>query len=282
MIARLVASILFAICLASPFVAVAEQTTYTFGVLSQRSPVLAAQYWNPILDYVSRKAGVTLQLSASRTAPECDAAIAKGEYDFIYSNTIFRRSNEGAGYQVILRPQAEAISGQIVTLADSSVKSLEDLQGKEVGFPSLSAFAGFLIPMNHLREKGLTVTPVFGGNQEGIMGQLAAGRVVAAGVNGQVMRTFATRQGVSYRILWESQPFHGLPISAHPRVRSNVREAVQNAFLAMNEDVEGRRVLEASAAIIKQTPPFGFLAANQEDYRNYVELYRNNRVPEVE
>ncbi len=30
--------------------------TYTFGVLSQRSAVLTAQYWNPILDYVEKKA----------------------------------------------------------------------------------------------------------------------------------------------------------------------------------------------------------------------------------
>ena len=36
--------------------------TYSFGVLPQRNAVLAAQYWNPILDYASRKSGVTLEL----------------------------------------------------------------------------------------------------------------------------------------------------------------------------------------------------------------------------
>lgn len=32
-----------------------------FGVLNQRSPQLIAQYWNPILEHVSRKSGAALE-----------------------------------------------------------------------------------------------------------------------------------------------------------------------------------------------------------------------------
>ena len=256
--------------------------TYSVGVLSQRSAVLTAEYWNPILEYVSNKAGVTLQLKITRTAPESNAAIAKGDYDFVYSNTIFQPSLAAQGYQVILRPRAETISAQIVTLETSTVKVLADLKGQVVGFPSKAAFVGYAVPMDHLLRQGIAVVPVFGGNQEGIMGQLKAGKVIAAGVNSQVMRAYAARENLSYRVLWESQPYHNLPIAVHPRIPAAVAKAVQKAFAGMEKDPEGQKVLEASAQVIKQKPPYGFLVSSQKDYQNYLDFYRDTVVKDIE
>lgn len=255
---------------------------YSFGVLSQRSPVLTAQYWNPILDHVGRKAGVVLHLKITRTAPESNTAIARGEYDFVYSNTIFLPATSVPGYQVILRPRTDAITGQIVTLADSPVKQLADLKDAVVGFPSKAAFVGYAVPMDHLIRQGVAVQPVFGGNQEGVMGQLKAGRVLAAGVNNQVMRAFAARENVRYRVLWESQPFHNLPVAVHPRVPRDVAEAVQKAFADMGKDPDGVGVMEASAQVIGEKPPYGFQTASQKDYQNYLDFYRHTVVKDIE
>lgn len=270
---------LFLLSLTSPALA---QTPYTFGVLSQRSAVLTAQYWNPILEYVSHKSGVPLQLRITRTAPESNAAIAKGDYDFVYSNTIFLPATSAPGYQVILRPKADAISAQIVTLDESPVKKLADLQGQIVGFPSRAAFVGYAVPMDKLLRMNIQVNPAFGGNQEGIMGQLKAGKVIAAGVNSQVMRAFAARENLRYRVLWESENFHNLPISAHPRVPKAAQEALRKAVAEMDKDPEGIKVLEASAQVIQQKPPYGFLPATQQDYHNYIDFYRTTLVKDIE
>lgn len=270
--------VLFGLWLAGP----AWPEALSFGVLSQRSPVLTAEYWNPILDHVSRKAGVPLQLKITRTAPESNAAIARGDYDFVYSNTIFLPATMAPGYQVILRPLDEAIRGQIVTLAASPIKTVADLEGQVVGFPSRAAFVGYAVPMDHLIRSGVVVTPVFGGNQEGIMGQLKMGKVVAAGVNNQVMRAYAARENLVYRVLWQSEPYHNLPIAAHPRVKREVVEAVRRAFAGMNDDPEGRKVLEASAAVIKQKPPYGFVPGSQKDYQNYLDFYPRTVVKDIE
>ncbi|MDP2832372.1 MAG: phosphate/phosphite/phosphonate ABC transporter substrate-binding protein [Pseudomonadota bacterium] len=255
--------------------------SYSFGVLSQRSAVLTAQYWNPILDYVGRKAGVNLLLKVARTAPESNEATLRGEFDFVYSNTIFQPRLAAAGYQVILRPRDEAITGQIVTLADSPIHSLKDLDGREVGFPSLAAFVGYAVPMDQLLRLGVGVNAVFGGNQEGIMGQLKAGKVIAAGVNNQVMRAFANRENVKYRVLWESAAFHNIPIAVHPRVPKDVAHAVRLVIDGMELDAEGRKVLAASAQIIAQKPPYGFLSSSPADYRSYTEFYRNTLVKDI-
>lgn len=256
--------------------------TYSFGVLSQRSPVLTAEYWNPILDYVSKKTGSTLQLKITRTTPDSNAAIARGEYDFVYSNTLFTPVTSMSGYRVILRPREEAIKGQIVTLADSPIRQLADLNDLQVGFPSRAAFVGYAVPMDHLIRSGIAVKPVFGGNQEGIMGQLMAGKVIAAAVNDKVMRDFAAREGMRYRVLWESEPYNNLPIAVHPRVTGKIAEAVRDAFAGMNDDPEGSKVLQTSAAVIKQKPPYGFLPASQKDYQNYLDFYKHAVVKDIE
>jgi len=270
---RLAAPLLLWSSLANAVAAAAEP--YTFGVLPQRSAVLTAGYWNPILRHVSARAGVELTLVVARTGGESRAAAAQGAYDFIYSNHIFQPAVMPAGYRVILRPRALPIRGQLVCLDEAPLAALRDLEGKTVGFPSQAAFAGYALPMDELTRRGIRVNAVIGGNQEGIMAQLRAGKVAAAAVNSQIMSDYAEREGFRYRVLWSSGPFHNLPIAAHPRVPDAVASAVQRAFAEMEDDPEGLRVLAASAALVGQRPPLGFQRATPADYRPDVEFYRS-------
>ena len=48
----------------------------SFGVIIWRSPILTAQFWNPIIRYVSEKSGVPLQLKVAQTGPEHTAMSA--------------------------------------------------------------------------------------------------------------------------------------------------------------------------------------------------------------
>jgi phosphonate transport system substrate-binding protein len=249
---------------------------YSFGPVNQRSPSLTAQYWNPILDYVSQRSGVQLELHMEPTGDRSSEATVKGEYDFVYSNHQFKPSAANQGYFVILRPRADDISGELVTLRDSPIKSLKDLVGKTVGFASPQAFVGYTVPMDQLMRLGIEVVPVFGGSQQGIMGQLKSGNVIAAGVNSTVMREFALREKLHYRTLWQSPPYHDLAISAHPRVPLKDVDAVREAFAGMAEDSKGRQVLEASAKVINQRPPYGFYPAIQKDYQAYLDFYRHS------
>jgi len=249
--------------------------TWLFGVVAQRNAVVTARYWNPILAYAGAQAGVDLQLKVARSGSESAGAVARGEYDFVYSNHIFTPATARVGYQVILRPRGDPIVGQIVVPADSLVARLSDLAGREMGFPSAAAFVGYAVPIEKLRQEGVTVSPVFGANQEGTMAQLKAGRVAAAGVNGKLLRAWADREGFGYRVLWESPPYHDIPVAAHPRVPAAVVAAVKKALAGMADDPAGQAILAESAALIGQKPPFGFSAAGPEDYRNYLNFYRN-------
>ena len=150
-----------------PMPASAENETFVFGVLPQRSAILLAEYWNPILDYLHRKTGVHLIFKTVRTSAESNEAISKGEYDFVYSNHIFEPKLEKVGYKVILRPKMEAMKSQIVVLESSPIHTLSELQSKPVGFPSLSAFAGYAVPMDKLLHEGIKVTLFYVATKKG-------------------------------------------------------------------------------------------------------------------
>lgn len=253
---------------------------YSFGVLPQRSAVLTAEFWNPILAHAGARAGVELDLKVVRTGNESAAAAERGEYDFVYSNHIFSPRVQPAGYRVLARIGDEALTGQLVTLAGSSIGELKDLHGREVGFPSPSAFVAYALPMDQLLRRAISVAPVFGANQEGTMAQLKAGRVAAAGVNAKLMRAYAEREGISYRVLWESAPFGDIPVAAHPRVPPAVVAAVRGALVGMADDAEGAAILAAAARLIGQ-PAVVFRPVTPADYRNYAEFYRSTLVKEL-
>jgi len=254
------------------------QNQLSFGVIIWRSPILTAQFWNPILRHVSEKSGVSLHLKVAPTGPEHTAMVRRGELHFLYSNHNFIRDNEESGYRVFARPKGDAQSGEIVVLKDSPIKSLADLEGKEMAFPHTAAFLGYHLPMDALLRKGIQVKGHFAGTQEGAMTQLKAGRVVAAGVNAEVMRAFAQRENIPYRVLWSSDKFLNLALSAHPSVPADTVKAVRTAFLQMANDPEGAKVLAASAEVLKQGSPLVFIAARDNEFENMRRFYRNTLV----
>ena len=124
--------------------------TYTFYVLNQRTIALTAQYWNPILTHVSKKSGVPLELKLAKNAQEGNAIAEAGGFDFQYSNHFFTPERDRLGWKVIARPAGPGIRSQIVVPIDSPIRSLQDLNGKEVAFVSRDGFTGYWLPMDAL------------------------------------------------------------------------------------------------------------------------------------
>lgn len=258
--------------------AYAETPVYAFSVLNQRSPALTAQFWNPILAYVSQKSGVELRLKMGKTAPETTALTLRGEAQFAYTNHLFTPERVKLGWRVIARPNTDGIRGQLVVADSSTVTRIEDLAGQAVAFPSPEAFAGYRVPMDAILRSGVQVNPVFAGNQEGAMGQLKIGKVAAAGVNEDVMASFAKREGFKYRVVWSSDTFRDLPIMVAPTVPEAHARAVQNAFVGMLRDPEGRRILQEAAELLKLQPDFGFVRSDDQEYENQRAFHRKSLV----
>lgn len=258
--------------------AFADEKAYSFYVLNQRSVALAAQYWNPIMTYVTKKSGVPLELKLARTAQEGNAVAEKLGYDFQYTNHFFTPERDRLGYRVIARPAGPGIRSQIVVPKDSPIQSLQDLDGKQVGFVSPDGFTGYWVPYDALLRAKVTVQVVFTGNQESSFAQLKVSKIAAAGVNSSVMARYARRESFAYRALWTSEVYQDLCIMASPKVPKGQVAAVKQALIDMVKDAEGRQVLQAGADLLKMNGELGFVAASDRDYDNYRRFYRTTQV----
>ncbi len=259
----------------------AADEPYTFNVLNQRSVALTAQYWNPILLYVSRKSGVPLELKLAKTTKEANALAEQGAYHFLYTNHFFTPERDRLGFRVIARPAGPGIRGQIVVPNDSPIKSLAELTGKEIAFPSPDAFAAYWLPMDALLKGRVNVKSVFTSNQEASLAQLKVGTVAAAGVNDTVIQRYARREGFEYRLLWNSEIYNDLCVMAGSKVPPAKVQAVKDAFVGMASDPEGRKVVEAGAELLKMKDNLGFIASDNRDYDNYRAFYKRTLVKAV-
>lgn len=251
----------------------AEQPVY-FGVLNQRSIALTAEFWNPILNYVSRKSGVPLTLKMGRTAPETTEMTVRGEFGYAYTNHLFTPERDRLGWRVIARPDTPAIRAQVIVAETSDIHTLSELAGKPVVFPSREAFVGYMVPSHALRTRKIAVQEIFATNQEAAITQLRAGTALAAAVNANVLEAYARRVSFGYRVLWTSEGYLDLPIIANPKQPAKQVKAVQRAFAGMGDDPEGREILARSAAVIKHVGAYRFMTATNRDYDSYRQFYR--------
>jgi len=256
----------------------AQEKPYGFHVLNQRTIALTAQYWNPIITYVSKKADVPLELKLTKTAQEGNAIAERGGYGFLYTNHFFTPERDRLGFKVIARPAGPGIRSQIVVPKDSPIQTLQDLDGKDVGFVSRDGFTGYWLPLDALLRAKVKVNIVFTGNQEASSAQLRVNKIAAAGVNSSVMARYGRREGFEYRALWTSEIYQDLCIMAAPHVPADKVAAVRSALVNMVKDPEGRQVLEAGAELLKSNGELGFVASDNRDYDNYRKFYRTTQV----
>jgi len=179
---------------------------------------------------------------------------------------------------VIARPAGPGIRAQIVVPVDSPIKTLQDLNGKDVAFVTPDGFTGYWLPYDALLRANVKVKVVFTGNQEASSAQLRINKVAAAGVNSSVMARYGRRESFEYRALWTSEVYQDLCIMANPATPADKVAAVRAALIGMTNDPAGRKVLEAGAELLKSAGDLGFVTANDRDYDNYRRFYKTTRV----
>ncbi len=248
---------------------------YRFSPVNQFDISLTAAYWNPIIQYVSEKSGVPLSLKIGRTSADTTAYVLTQEVEFVFSNHLFSPERERLGWKVFGRRQMPAIQGQIVVPADSPITELTQLKGEEVAFAGPEALVGYKVPYAHLLNLGVDVKVVFGGNQNGALAQLFAGKVKAVGGNSQLIEGYAKRENRKFRVLWTSEPFHDLALMVSEKVPEKDAQAVAQAFLGMHLDAKGRAILHTTSQKVGLPGDAYFIPATAADYASYRKFYQS-------
>lgn len=220
-----------------------EAKIYRFSPVNQYGINLTAEYWNPIINYVSEKSGVKLQLKIGRTSADTTAYVLANEAEFIFSNHLFSPERDALGWKVFGRRQTPPVHGQIIVPDESPITDLAQLKGQEVAFPGPEATVAYKFPYAHLLSRNIDVKVIFGGNMDGALAQLFSGKVKAAGGNSQLLEAYGRRENKKYRVLWSSEPLHDLALMYSPRVPEKDVKAVAAAFIGMAKDPQGLAIL---------------------------------------
>jgi phosphonate transport system substrate-binding protein len=248
--------------------AFAQQTPLVFGVLNQQSPLLTAERWNPIFDYLQQVTGIAFVLRMGQSVEATDAMMSRGEFDLAFTNHNFHPKYDGV-YRVIATWGDRPVFSVLAVAENSPIRELKDLQGKRVAYPSRDAFLAYAVPKAALRRAGVIEQEVVAGNQDGALGQLLAGLVDAAAVNSRFLSQFAARKGMRYREILTSEPYPDIAVVIHPRVSPDQAKRIQAALLGMKTDPR-------ASAILEQNRFSGFSLASEKDFEGVRRAYRNS------
>lgn len=217
---------------------------YTFGIVPQQSAKKLARLWGPIMARLSEESGITLKFATAKNIPTFEKRLAAGDYDFAYMNPYhFTVFNESPGYKAIARQEGKSIQGIVVVHKDSNLKSLEELDGSTLAFPSPAAFAASLLPQAKLNNSDIKFKSQYVSSHDSVYLAVSRGLMPAGG---GVMRTFNnTNPEVreKLKVFWKTKKYTPHAFAAHPNVSEEDTLALQKSLIELRNTESGATLL---------------------------------------
>ena len=234
--------------------------TLTLGIVAQQSAKKLAETWQPLINYISEHADIDVVFKIAKDIPTFEQRLAEGEYDIAYMNPFhFVVFNDSVGYRALARQKDKRIKGIVVVNANSTITSLDDLNGKQIAFPSPAAFAATIIPSAYLKQQGVIFTPRYVHSHDSVYLNVQRGFFNAGGGIIRTLNGVDENTRSAFRVLWESDGYTPHAIATHPRITKTQREALLDALLTLSEDKDNHQLL-------KNIGFKGFMSSADEDW----------------
>jgi phosphonate transport system substrate-binding protein len=231
----------------------AETRPVTFAI----TPVILdeqAQFMSIWQDYLQQRLQMPLRFVQRGNYREILGLLLDGQIDFAwlcgYPYVRHRKS-----LSLVVSPVYQGAplyqSYLIVESDDRQTRSITDLRGKVFAYSDPDSNSGWLTPQVELKRKGLDATSFFGKpfftwSHRKVIEAVAAGLAQGGAVDGYIWDTLQQLHPeltARTRVAWRSERFGFPPIVAGPAVPTILKGKMQSELLAMQDKVEGRRLL---------------------------------------
>jgi phosphonate transport system substrate-binding protein len=218
---------------------------FSVGIVPQFTPTVIEQTWTPILAAIEAKTGQPMKLKHYKNISEFEAGLKKGEVDFAYMNpyhaVMFKKK-----YEPIVRDDKKKLTGVLVVRADSPYKSIKDLNGKKIAFPSPNAFAASLLIRSQLSlvEK-INFETVYASTHSNTFRSVLAGDVEAGGGVNKTLKKESQEVLSKLRILYTTPETSPHPFCANKKLSASIVKVVQEAFITLDQTNESAARLNA-------------------------------------
>ncbi len=204
------------------------------SVVPQRPPAETFAVWSPLLQQLGQVSKQCFVLRVPPTIPNFEAELRSGRADCVYMNPYHAvLAQRWRGYIPLIRDGSKPLRGLLVVRKDSPIRSIRELNGLAVAFPSPNAFAATLLPRVLLARQGITIQPVFENTHSNVYRSVALGMLPAGGGINNTLRRERPELREELRVLWQTPPFPSHPFACLPSLAKARREALQAGFLAL-------------------------------------------------
>lgn len=255
---RLTRCFLAALLLA--FSALTAAQEIRFGIVPQQSATELAKNWIPVMQEVAARTGLGVSFHTAPDISTFEDRVAAGEYDLVYMNpyhyTVFSKTT---GYRAFAKEQDRRLVGIIVVPKNSTAKTITDLTGKSVIFPSPAAFAASILPRAEFDRLGVKIKSQYVLSHDSVYKGVAQGLFDAGGGIKRTFEALDPQISDKLRVLTTTPSYVPHAFAAHPRVSPKTIAKISEVMLGLGKDEQSRKLLEPLSMK-------GFVAANDKEW----------------
>lgn len=231
------------------------------GVVPQFEQRKMFRHWRPILSELEKITGLKFDLVGSSKIPVFEQQFTNGEYDLAYMNPYhILTAYKTQGYLPLVRDKNK-LNGVLVVEKNSPIKSVKQLRGKEIAFPSPNALGASLLMRSILIEKFAVKFKSRYVQTHSSVYLHVVKKLVSAG--GGVERTLLHQSDAiknRLRIIYKTPDIVPHPIAIHPRVSADKRKLIKDGLIKLFNTSKGKK-------LFKNVPINTLVPTNISDYQ---------------
>jgi phosphonate transport system substrate-binding protein len=250
-----------------------SEKTLLIGLIPEQNIFKQMERYGPLAGYLSKKVSMKIRLTVlPRYGNIINNFVSTGLDGAFFGSFTYTLAHEKLGVEVLARPVSldgtSTYYGLIFVRKDSGIKSIRQMAGKRFAFVDKATTAGYLLPLAYFKEYGknyktfLKESYFTGTHEDAILDVLNRKADVGAAKNTIYERMAATDGRVKEElvILERSPDVPENALAVRKDLDISVKKKLKEALLTMNEDAEGKSVLEVFGAQ-------RFIETNDSDYR---------------
>jgi len=231
----------FKMCLIS----IQASEIYSIGVIPQFEARHLKSIWAPVITHLEKKTGFKYKLILAPTIQQFEIDLKNGNYDFAYMNPYqITIAYKKPGYIPLTRDIGRNLHGIIVVSRKSEIKTIHDLNGKRILFPSPNALGASLLIRSDLQERyNIEFTPIYVKSHSSVYLSIAYGKAEAGGGVQKTLHMQPNSVESQLKVIYKTKEYSSHPFAVHPRVPKQVREKVRDELLEMGKNEQGQSLL---------------------------------------
>lgn len=219
------------------------------GLIPNENPEEVEAQYQPLEDYLKKEIGREVELSVPTTYNAVVEAMVSGELDLAYFGGLtYVQARQRADVHPLFtevnpRTGTTKYRSVIIVPAGSDVRKVEDLEGEDFAFGSVSSTSGSLYPAIMLNQAGLDYRTdlgevVYTGGHDTTAQAVANGRVAAGGLEDRILYDLQ-EEGIiekdKVRVIDESEPIEGYPWVVRDDLPDKDERALTDAYLNIED-----------------------------------------------